>query len=97
MVCSLVKKGLLGAARARGPCSWCSAPRRRVTSRRRSTNSPHRKDSIDPRFEIQRARARSPASSRRSTRTRALARAEVAAERLQKEIGEVTASLTQQR
>ena len=56
------------------------------------------KDSIDPRFEIERARTEiaslEPAFNQNKE---TLARAKVAADRLQKEIGEVTASLTQQR
>jgi chromosome segregation ATPase len=56
------------------------------------------KDSIDPRFEIERARneiaSLQPAFDQNKV---TLARAEVAAERLEKEIGEVQASLDHQR
>jgi chromosome segregation ATPase len=56
------------------------------------------KDSIDPRFEIERARTEiaslQPAFDQNKE---TLARAEVAAERLQKEIGEVQASLDHQK
>jgi chromosome segregation ATPase len=99
MVCSLVKKGLLGAALGAGTLFLVfgtSAPSYIKTAfcKMRQTA----KDSIDPRFEIERARQEiaslQPAFDQNKE---VLARAEVAAERLQKEIGEVQASLDHQR
>jgi chromosome segregation ATPase len=99
MVCSLVKKGLLGAALGAGTLFLVfgtSAPSYIKTAfcKMRQTA----KDSIDPRFEIERARTEiaslQPAFDQNKE---TLARAEVAAERLQKEIGEVQASLGQQK
>lgn len=99
MVCSMVKKGLLGAALGAGTLFLVfgtSAPSYVKTAFNRMRQSA--KDSIDPRFEIDRARneiaSLQPAFNQNKE---TLARAEVAAERLQKEIGEVQASLTQQK
>lgn len=99
MVCSMVKKGLLGAALGAGTLFLVfgtSAPSYVRTAFHKVRQSA--KDSIDPRFEIERARTEiaslQPAFDQNKE---VLARAEVAAERLQKEIGEVQASLTQQK
>jgi len=99
MVCSMVKKGLLGAALGTGTLFLVfgtSAPSYVKTAFHKVRQSA--KDSIDPRFEIERARTEiaslQPAFDQNKE---VLARAEVAAERLQKEIGEVQASLDHQR
>jgi len=99
MVCSMVKKGLLGAALGAGTLFLVfgiSAPSYVKTAFHRMRQSA--KDSIDPRFEIERARTEiaslQPAFDQNKE---VLARAEVAAERLQKEIGEVQASLDHQK
>jgi chromosome segregation ATPase len=99
MVCSLVKKGLLGAALGAGALFLVfgtSAPSYIKTAFCKVRQTA--KDSIDPRFEIDRARTEiaslEPAFNQNKE---TLARAEVAAERLQKEIGEVQASLDQQK
>lgn len=99
MVCSMVKKGLLGAALGAGTLFLVfgtSAPSYVKTAFHKMRQSA--KDSIDPRFEIERARTEiaslQPAFDQNKE---VLARAEVAAERLQKEIGEVQASLDHQR
>jgi chromosome segregation ATPase len=99
MVCSLIKKGLLGAALGAGTLFLVfgtSAPSYVKTAFHKMRQTA--KDSIDPRFEIERARSEiaslEPAFNQNKE---TLARAEVAAERLEKEIGEVTASLTQQK
>lgn len=98
MVCSLMKKGLLGAALGAGTLFLVfgtSAPSYVRTAFHKVRQSA--KDSIDPRFEIERARTEiaslEPAFNQNKE---VLARAEVAAERLQKEIGEVQASLDHQ-
>ena len=92
MVCSMVKKGLLGAALGAGTLFLVfgtSAPSYVKTAFHKMRQTA--KDSIDPRFEIDRARTEiaslEPAFNQNKE---TLARAEVAAERLQKEIGEVT-------
>ena len=99
MVCSLVKKGLLGAALGAGTLFLVfgtSAPSYVKTAFHKMRQTA--KDSIDPRFEIERARTEiaslEPAFNQNKE---TLARAEVAAERLQKEIGEVTAILDHQK
>lgn len=99
MVCSMVKKGLLGAALGAGTLFLVfgtSAPSYIKTAFHKVRQSA--KDSIDPRFEIERARTEiaslQPAFDQNKE---VLARAEVAAERLQKEIGEVQASLDHQK
>lgn len=99
MVCSMVKKGLLGAALGAGTMFLLfgtSAPSYVKTAFFKVRQSA--KDSIDPRFEIDRARTEiaslQPAFDRNKEE---LARAEVAAERLEKEIGEVQASLDHQK
>jgi chromosome segregation ATPase len=99
MVCSLVKKGLLGAALGAGALYLAfgtSAPSYVKTAFCKFRQSA--KESIDPRFEIERARneiaSLQPAFEQNKE---TLARAEVAAERLQKEIGEVQASLDQKK
>jgi chromosome segregation ATPase len=99
MVCSMMKKGLLGAALGAGALYLVFgtlAPSYVKTAFHRVRQSA--KDSIDPRFEIERARtdiaSLQPAFDQNKE---VLARAEVAAERLQKEIGEVTASLEHQK
>jgi chromosome segregation ATPase len=99
MVCSLVKKGLLGAALGAGTMFLVfgtSAPSYIKTAFHKVRQTA--KDSIDPRFEIDRARneinSLEPAFNQNKE---TLARAEVAAERLQKEIGEVQASLDHQK
>ena len=99
MVCSMVKKGLLGAALGAGTLFLVfgtSAPSYVKTAFHKVRQTA--KDSIDPRFEIERARTEiaslQPAFDQNKE---TLARAEVAAERLQKEIGEVQASLDQRR
>lgn len=99
MVCSMVKKGLLGAALGAGTLFLVfgtSAPSYVKTAFHKVRQTA--KDSIDPRFEIERARTEiaslQPAFDQNKE---VLARAEVAAERLQKEIGEVQASLDHQK
>src|SRR6516165_5497747 len=99
MVCSLVKRGLLGAALGAGTLFLVfgtSAPSYIKTAFCKMRQSA--KDAIDPQFEIERARTEiaslEPAFNQNKE---TLARAEVAAERLQKEIGEVTASLEHQK
>jgi len=99
MVCSLVKKGLLGAALGVGALYLAfgtSAPSYVKTAFGKFRQSA--KDSIDPRFEIDRARneiaSLQPAFEQNKE---TLARAEVHVARLQKEIGEVQASLDQQK
>src|SRR6516165_8042972 len=99
MVCSLVKKGLLGAALGAGTLFLVfgtSAPSYIKTAFCKMRQSA--KDAIDPQFEIERARTEiaslQPAFDQNKE---TLARAEVAAERLQKEIGEVQASLDQKK
>jgi chromosome segregation ATPase len=99
MVCSLVKKGLLGAALGAGTLFLVfgtSAPSYIKTAFCKVRQTA--KDSIDPRFEIERAKTEiaslQPAFDQNKE---VLARAEVAAERLQKEIGEVQASLDHQK
>jgi chromosome segregation ATPase len=99
MVCSLVKKGLLGAALGAGALYLAfgtSAPSYVKTAFCKFRQTA--KESIDPRFEIERARneiaSLQPAFEQNKE---TLARAEVAAERLQKEIGEVQASLDQKK
>jgi chromosome segregation ATPase len=94
----MVKKGLLGAALGAGTLFLVfgtSAPSYVKTAFHKMRQSA--KDSIDPRFEIERARTEiaslQPAFDQNKE---VLARAEVAAERLQKEIGEVQASLDHQ-
>jgi predicted nucleic acid-binding Zn-ribbon protein len=95
MVCSLVKKGLLGAALGAGTLFLVfgtSAPSYVKTAFHKMRQSA--KDSIDPRFEIERARtdiaSLQPAFDQNKE---TLARAEVAAERLEREIVDVQASL----
>jgi chromosome segregation ATPase len=95
MVCSLVKKGLLGAALGAGTLFLVfgtSAPSYVKTAFCRIRQTA--KDSIDPRFEIERARQEiaslQPAFDQNKE---TLARAEVAAKRLQSEIAEVQAGL----
>jgi chromosome segregation ATPase len=99
MVCSLVKKGLLGAALGAGALYLAfgtSAPSYVKTAFCKFRQTA--KESIDPRFEIERARTEiaslQPAFEQNKE---TLARAEVAAERLEKEIGEVQASLDHQK
>ncbi len=99
MVCSMMKKGLLGTALGAGALFLAfgtSAPSYVKTAFHRVRQSA--KDSIDPRFEIDRARSEiaslQPAFDQNKE---VLARAEVAADRLQKEIGEVQASLDHQK
>ena len=99
MVCSIVKKGLLGAALGAGTMFLVfgtAAPSYIKTAFCKMRQSA--KDSVDPRFEIERARTEiaslQPAFDQNKV---TLARAEVAAERLEKEIGEVQASLDHQR
>jgi len=95
----MVKKGSLGAALGAGTLFLVfgtAAPSYIKTAfcKMRQTA----KDSVDPRFEIERARTEiaslQPAFDQNKE---VLARAEVAAERLQKEIGEVQASLDHQK
>jgi chromosome segregation ATPase len=95
MVCSLVKKGLLGAALGAGALylafgtSATSYVKTAFCNFRQTA-----KESVDPRFEIERARTEiaslQPAFEQNKE---TLARAEVAAEQLQAEIGEVQARL----
>jgi chromosome segregation ATPase len=99
MVCSLVKKGLLGAALGAGALFLVfgtSAPSYIKTAFCKVRQTA--KDSIDPRFEIDRARMEiANLQPQFDQNKETLARAEVAAERLQKEIGEVQASLEHQK
>jgi chromosome segregation ATPase len=99
MVCSLVKKGLLGAALGAGALYLAfgtSAPSYVKTAFCKFRQTA--KESVDPRFEIDRARTEiqslQPAFEQNKE---TLARAEVATERLQKEIGEVQVSLDHQK
>ncbi len=99
MVCSLVKKGLLGAALGAGALYLAfgtSAPSYVKTAFCKFRQTA--KESMDPRFEIERARneiaSLQPAFEQNKE---TLARAEVAAEQLQKEIGEVQANLDQKK
>jgi len=97
MVCSLVKKGLLGAALGAGALylafgtSATSYVKTAFCKVRQTA-----KESMDPRFEIERARQEiaslKPAFQQNKEE---LARAEVAAEGLEKEIAVVQASLEQ--
>ena len=71
MVCSMIKKGLLGAALAAGTLFLVfgtSAPSYVKTAFHKMRQTA--KDSIDPRFEIDVRGTRSPAWSRPSIRTR---------------------------
>jgi chromosome segregation ATPase len=95
----MIKKGLLAAGLGTGALFLVfgtSAPSYIKTAFCKVRQSA--KDSIDPRFEIERARneiaSLQPAFDQNKV---TLARAEVAAERLEKEIGEVQASLDHQR
>jgi chromosome segregation ATPase len=95
MVCSLIKKGLLGAALGAGTLFLVfgtSAPSYVRTAFHKMRQNA--KDSIDPRFEIDKARmdiaSLQPAFDQNKE---TLARAEVAAERLEREITDVQASL----
>jgi len=99
MVCSLVKKGLLGAALGAGTLFLVfgtSAPSYIKTAfcKMRQTA----KDSIDPQFEIDRARTEiaslQPAFDQNKE---TLARLEVDAKHLEKRIGELVTSLDQRR
>jgi chromosome segregation ATPase len=99
MVCSLVKKGLLGAALGAGVLYLAfgtSAPSYVKTAFCKVRQTA--KESIDPRFEIDRARneinSLQPAFEQNKEM---LARAEVAAEGLEKEIAVVQASLEQKK
>jgi chromosome segregation ATPase len=99
MVCSLVKKGLLGAALGAGALYLAfgtSAPSYVKTAFCKVRQTA--KESVDPRFEIDRARneiaSLKPAFEQNKE---TLARAEVAAEGLEKEITVVQASLEQKR
>jgi len=99
MVCSLVKKGLLGAALGAGALylafgtSATSYVKTAFCKVRQTA-----KESIDPRFEIERARQEiaslQPAFEQNKEM---LARAEVASEGLEKEIAVVQASLEQKK
>src|SRR5262249_19575288 len=95
MVCSMVKKGLLGAALGAGTLFLVfgtSAPSYIKTAFCRMRQSA--KDAIDPQFEIERAKSEianlQPAFDQNKE---TLARAEVAAEHLEAEIGRITANL----
>jgi chromosome segregation ATPase len=97
MVCSMVKKGLLGAALGAGTLFLVfgtSAPSYIKTAFCKMRQSA--KDSIDPRFEIDRARSEianlQPAFDQNKE---TLARAEVEAEHLDREIGVLHANLEQ--
>jgi len=99
MVCSLIKKGLLGAALGAGTLFLVfgtSAPSYVKTAFHKMRQTA--KHSIDPRFEIERARSEiaslEPAFDQNKE---TLARAEVAAKRLEKEIVEVQAGLDHQK
>jgi predicted nucleic acid-binding Zn-ribbon protein len=99
MVCSLVKKGLLGAALGAGALYLAfgtSAPSYVKTAFCKFRQTA--KESVDPRFEIERARQEiaslKPAFDQNKE---TLARAEVAAEGLEKEITVVQASLEQKK
>jgi phage shock protein A len=99
MVCSMVKKGLLGAALGAGTLFLVfgtSAPSYIKTAfcKMRQTA----KDSIDPRFEIERARteiANLEPTFNQNKET--LARAEVEAEHLEREIGSLQANLEKEK
>jgi chromosome segregation ATPase len=99
MVCSLVKKGLLGAALGAGTLFLVfgtSAPSYIKTAFCKMRQSA--KDSIDPRFEIDRARndiANLEPAFNQNKET--LARAEVAAEHLEREIGTLQANLEKEK
>ena len=95
MVCSMVKKGLLGAALGAGTLFLVfgtAAPTYIKTAFCRMRQSA--KDAIDPQFEIERAKMDianlQPAFDQNKE---TLARAEVAAEHLEAEIGRITANL----
>src|SRR4051812_32374378 len=99
MVCSMVKKGLLGAALGAGTLFLVfgtSAPSYVKTAFCRMRQSA--KDAIDPQFEIDRARAEianlQPAFDQNKE---TLARAEVAAEHLEKEIHAIQANLEREK
>ncbi len=99
MVCSMVKKGLLGAALGAGTLFLVfgtSAPSYIKTAFCKMRQSA--KDSIDPRFEIDRARTEianlQPAFDQNKE---TLARAEVAAEHLEREIGTLQANLEKEK
>src|SRR5262245_16667546 len=99
MVCSMVKKGLLGAALGAGTLFLVfgtSAPSYIKTAFCRIRQTA--KDSIDPKFEIERAKTEiaslQPAFEQNKE---TLARLEVDAQRLEKSIGEAVASLERQR
>jgi chromosome segregation ATPase len=99
MVCSLVKKGLLGAALGAGTLFLVfgtSAPSYIKTAFHKVRQSA--KDAVNPQFEIERARTDianlQPAFDQNKEM---LARAEVAAERLEREITEITANLDREK
>jgi len=99
MVCSLVKKGLLGAALGAGTLFLVfgtSAPSYIKTAFCKMRQSA--KDAIDPQFEIERARTEiaglQPAFDQNKEM---LARAEVATEHLEREIHEMQANLDREK
>ena len=99
MVCSMMKKGVLATALGAGALFLAfgtSAPSYVKTAFHRVRQTA--KDSVDPRFEIERARneiaSLQPAFDQNKE---VLARSEVDAERLQKEIGIVQARLDRQK
>jgi len=99
MVCSIVKKGLLGAALGAGTLFLVfgtSAPSYIKTAFCRMRQSA--KDAIDPQFEIERARTEiaglQPAFDQNKEM---LARAEVAVEHLEREIHEMHANLDREK
>ena len=99
MVCSIVKKGLLGAALGAGTLFLVfgtSAPSYIKTAFCKVRQSA--KDAIDPQFEIERARTEiaslQPAFDQNKEM---LARTEVAAEHLEREIHEVQANLDREK
>ena len=99
MVCSMVKKGLLGAALGAGTLFLVfgtSAPSYVKTAFCKMRQSA--KDSIDPRFEIERARTEiaglQPAFNENKE---TLARAEVEAKNLEREIGVLQANLEKEK
>ena len=99
MVCSMVKKGLLGAALGAGTLFLVfgtSAPSYIKTAFCKMRQSA--KDAIDPQFEIERARNDianlQPAFDQNKE---VLARAEVAAEHLEREIGTIQANLEREK
>jgi len=99
MVCSMVKKGLLGAALGAGTLFLVfgtSAPSYVKTAIHKVRQTA--KDSIDPQFDIERARqdiaSLQPAFDQNKE---TLARAEVAAEHLEREIIEIQANLDREK